>query len=104
MLEHSALILAGGLRPYVALIDEGMITMEEVNRVYDDSFRQPVNKVAKSANHAGSNVDVSFILCSTFLVNRTHIASTVNALAEIAGDISIQVSLLPANGPPPAGW
>lgn len=95
-LENSALALAAQLKPYVALLDEGRITIEEANKVYDDQFRKSALEVAGSANRAGSNVDVSFIVISTFLVNRLHLASIVNALSEIAGDNSASVSLIPA--------
>jgi hypothetical protein len=95
-LENSASAVAARLKPYLALLDEGRITMEDANKVYDDQFRQWVFEVAGSANRAGSGVDVSVIVLSTFLVNRLHLASIVNALIKIAGDNSALVSLIPA--------
>ena len=95
-LESAASALAAQLKPYVVLLDEGRITMEEVNNIYNDQFKERVLEVAESANRAGSGVDVSFIVTSTLVVNRLHLASIVNALSKIADDNSASVSLIPA--------
>jgi hypothetical protein len=95
-LESAASALAAQLKPYVVRLDERRITIEEVNNVYNGQFKERVLEVAESANRAGSGVDVSFIVTSTFLVNRHHLASIVNALSKIADDNSASVGRIPA--------